>query len=102
MRQQVRVTVGMMGPHRQSDRLDPVGMGPVRLSVRVRDEGRRRNVVEVDPHDVDTVVMQARRVVVDRDPLLVRLVADAVVGGHEVGPAVVGRDPVGRSLFLAV
>ena len=72
-------------------------MRPVGLRVRIGDErGRREQPVEDNPHRVDPVVVRAGRIRVDRDPLLVRLAADAVVGGDEVRVAVDGRPPAGR------
>ena len=95
VRKQVGVAVRVVRSLWQTDRLGPVGVRPVRVGVGERDEGHRGDVVEVDPHDVDAVEVRAVGIGVDGDPLLVRLVADAVVGGHEVRRAVVRGDPVG-------
>ena len=53
--------------------------------------------MEVDPHRVDPVVVRARRIRVDGDPLLVRLVADGVVARDDVRLPVRRRDPLIRS-----
>ena len=72
-------------------------MRAVRQRRRDRDEGMRgRGPGEYDPHRVDAAEERARRIRVDRDPLLVGLAPLRGVGRDDVGFPVVGRDPLAR------
>ena len=96
MGQQVGVAGGAVDGG-QPLRRRPRRMGPVRQRLGGRDVGLAADRVEDDPHRVDGVEVRARRVAVDGDPLLVRLVADWRIGRDVVRPAVDGRLPAARA-----
>src|SRR5579859_3601180 len=92
--QQVRVTLWMQTAQWQRLSRRPAGVRAVGAGIGKRYERYWRQGVEIDPHDVDPVVVRAGRVGVDGDPLFIRFVADAVVGGHVIGLTVVVGGPL--------
>ncbi len=92
--QQVGVALLRVQDGKQKRR-GPVGVRAVRQRLGGRIEGLAATAVEVHPHGVDRVVEQTRWVVVDGDPLLVRLLPEARIGREQdVGLAVMGGDPL--------
>ena len=107
MREEVGVVVGGPVCRRQQHRRRPVRVRAVSVAVRPLHVRLAAIAVEVHVHHVDPVEGRIRlsvhgQVAVDRDPLLVRLLAKAGVGREDVvRPAVVGREPsldVGRAV----
>src|SRR5260370_7233301 len=73
----------------------PIRVRAVRQRLGSRIEGLAARTVEVHPHGVDRVVERTRWVVVDGDPLLVRLLPEARIRReHYVRLAVMRSDPL--------